>query len=252
MSKFTTGELAKLCDVSVRTVQFYDTKGLLPPTELTDGGRRLYTDDDLIKLRLICMLKTLGLNLSSIQGILRSEAPAKVLTLILDEQLKLLSSEIKEKQEQLDAIKIVKESVRDMEAIPVSAINDIEHIMENKKGLRKVHGILIAGAILTTLPWWSTIILWILRGLWIPFAVYTPIHFIFCFLLVRFLHRKTEYICPECNKIFRPPFWKFMFTSGNKTRWLTCIECGHAGFCVEVYAKISCQDYNSHMPLYND
>ncbi len=40
MSKYTTGELAKLCDVSVRTVQFYDTKGLLPPTELTDevGG----------------------------------------------------------------------------------------------------------------------------------------------------------------------------------------------------------------------
>ena len=63
MSKYTTGELAKLCDVSVRTVQFYDTKGLLPPSALTEGGRRLYTDDDLIRLRLICMLKALGLTL---------------------------------------------------------------------------------------------------------------------------------------------------------------------------------------------
>ena len=47
MSEYTTGELAKLCDVSVRTVQFYDVKDLLKPAELTEGGRRLYTDDDL-------------------------------------------------------------------------------------------------------------------------------------------------------------------------------------------------------------
>ena len=28
MSNYTTGEMAKLCNVSVRTVQFYDTKGM--------------------------------------------------------------------------------------------------------------------------------------------------------------------------------------------------------------------------------
>ena len=237
MSKYTTGELAKLCNVSVRTVQFYDTKGLLPPTELTEGGRRLYTDDDLIKLRLICMLKALGLKLDSIQGILSSEKPGKVLNLLLDEQAKQIEQEVKEKQEQIEAIKIVKDSIRNMDAIPVNSINDIEHMMENKKGLRKVHGILIAGATPTTLIWWGTIILWIIRGIWLPFAVYTPIHFFICFLLGRFLWRKTEYICPECNAVFRPPFKKFMRTSGNKTRRLTCTECGQTGYCVEVYAK---------------
>jgi DNA-binding transcriptional MerR regulator len=41
MSQYSTGDLAKLGGVSVRTVQFYDTKGLLPPSDLTDGGRRL-------------------------------------------------------------------------------------------------------------------------------------------------------------------------------------------------------------------
>jgi len=51
MSKYTTGKMEKLCKV---TVQFYDTKGLLIPSDLTEGGRRLYTDDDLTKLRLIC------------------------------------------------------------------------------------------------------------------------------------------------------------------------------------------------------
>ncbi|MDD3244486.1 MAG: MerR family DNA-binding transcriptional regulator, partial [Eubacteriales bacterium] len=43
MSAYTTGELAGLCGVSVRTVQFYDTKGLLKPTALSEGGRRLYS-----------------------------------------------------------------------------------------------------------------------------------------------------------------------------------------------------------------
>ncbi len=40
MSKYTTGEIAKLCGVSVRTVQYYDTRGILVPNEITDGGRR--------------------------------------------------------------------------------------------------------------------------------------------------------------------------------------------------------------------
>ena len=32
---YTTGELAKLCGVTVRTVQFYDNQGLLKPEALS-------------------------------------------------------------------------------------------------------------------------------------------------------------------------------------------------------------------------
>lgn len=48
---FTTGEIAEKCGVSVRTVQYYDEKGLVRPTERTEGGRRLYDGacrDDLL------------------------------------------------------------------------------------------------------------------------------------------------------------------------------------------------------------
>ena len=48
MSKYTTGELAKLCGVTVRTVQYYDSRGILIPSELSEGGRRLYSEDDLL------------------------------------------------------------------------------------------------------------------------------------------------------------------------------------------------------------
>ena len=54
MPKYTTGEIAKLCGVTVRTVQYYDTRGILVPSELTEGGRRLYSEDDLKRLKIIC------------------------------------------------------------------------------------------------------------------------------------------------------------------------------------------------------
>ena len=37
MSKYTTGEIAKLCGVTVRTVQYYDTRGILIPSELSEA-----------------------------------------------------------------------------------------------------------------------------------------------------------------------------------------------------------------------
>ena len=43
MSKYTTGEIARLCGVTVRTVQYYDRRNILNPSELSEGGRRLYS-----------------------------------------------------------------------------------------------------------------------------------------------------------------------------------------------------------------
>ena len=65
MSKYTTGEVAKLCGVTVRTVQYYDTRGILAPSELSEGGRRLYSDDDLKRMRVICFLRDLGFSIDA-------------------------------------------------------------------------------------------------------------------------------------------------------------------------------------------
>ena len=54
---YSSGELAQACGVTVRTVQYYDEKGLLPPADLTEGGRRVYTEADAAKLRKILLLK---------------------------------------------------------------------------------------------------------------------------------------------------------------------------------------------------
>ena len=70
---YSTGELAQECGATVRTVQYYDEKGLLPSSDLTDGGRRVYTQADAAKLRKVLLLKSLGLKLADIRSFLLVE-----------------------------------------------------------------------------------------------------------------------------------------------------------------------------------
>lgn len=234
MSTYTTGEMAKLCNVSVRTVQFYDTKGLLIPSDLTEGGRRLYNDNDVIKLRLICTLKAIGLSLDLIKDILESESPVKVLTLSLDEQVEMLDIEINERQNQLETIAIIKESIRDKTAIPVNSIIDIEHMMKKNKRVQAKFKKLVAIVCVMTLPTIGALALWSIKGMWIPFAIVFPLSQLLGIFLMRHFYTDTAFICAECNGIFQPEFRKIMFTSGTtKARWLTCEKCGHTGYCVE-------------------
>lgn len=57
---FTIGEAAKLMRTTVRTLQYYDKKGLLKPSYFSNGGRRLYNAKDIIRLHQILSFKYLG------------------------------------------------------------------------------------------------------------------------------------------------------------------------------------------------
>ena len=90
MSKYTTGELAKLCNVTVRTVQYYDKRGILIPTELSEGGRRLYSESDLQRLKVICFLREVDVPIDAISQLLEEEHPEKVISILIEQQESLL------------------------------------------------------------------------------------------------------------------------------------------------------------------
>ena len=129
MSKYTTGEIAKLCDVTVRTVQYYDTRGILVPSELSEGGRRLYTEDDLRRLKIICFLRELDLPIDAISKILQEEHPEKVISLLIEQQEKVLSEEVSEKQDKLEKLRELKNGLKDRKAYSLESIGDIAIIM---------------------------------------------------------------------------------------------------------------------------
>ncbi len=61
---YQIGELANLLNISPRTIRYYEEIGLLNSVKRIEGGKRVYTDKDLQRLRFIQRLKHLGLSLS--------------------------------------------------------------------------------------------------------------------------------------------------------------------------------------------
>lgn len=233
---YTTGEIAKLAGVSVRTVQYYDTRGLLIPSELTEGGRRLYTDSDLKKMRIICFLRDLGLSINSIGDLLSEEHPERVIDLLLTEQERDLRMELEERKEKLEKLTFLRREIAGAESFTVESIGDIATVMQNKKKLFKTRAIMIIFAVLAELIEIGTIILWIAKGIWWPFAVGMPVALAICACLTAYYYKQVAYICPACHKIFKPRFWSFFnaFHTPN-TRKLVCPACGHKGYCVETH-----------------
>ena len=127
MSKYTTGELAKLCGVTVRTVQYYDTRGILIPTELSEGGRRLYTDDDLRRLRIICFLRDMGLPIDAIAQLLAEEEPGRVVELLLEQAVR---QELARSQSRLEKLEALRRQVKQQPDFSVESIGDIAYLME--------------------------------------------------------------------------------------------------------------------------
>lgn len=121
----TVGEAAKKMGVTVRTLQYYDREGLLSPSAQSEGGRRLYTDKDLIKLHQILSLKSLGFSLRDIkQRLISLETPAEVAN-ALTEQAKAIREKIKQLQTSLKAIEQLKAEVLQMQTVNFKKYADI-------------------------------------------------------------------------------------------------------------------------------
>jgi len=68
------GELAKATGKTVRALHLYEDLGLLRPHERSKGRYRLYSADSVVRVRWIIKLQSLGLSLTEIQELVRSQA----------------------------------------------------------------------------------------------------------------------------------------------------------------------------------
>ena len=236
MSRYTTGEIAKLCGVTVRTVQYYDTRGVLIPSELTEGGRRLYSEDDLQKMKIICFLRSLGFSIDNITTLFKEENPDKVISLLIEQQEQALHQEIDQRQEKLSRISEMKAQLKNIENFSVNSIGDIVRVMENKKKLTKMRTIMLATGIPLEIAEIATFIIGISQGIWVPFIITLAVQIIFAVVISKYYYDNVAYICPECHKVFRKGFKEVFFAAHTpNTRKLTCPHCSKKSFCVETY-----------------
>ena len=235
---YSTGDLAKLASVSVRTVQYYDKRGILVPSQLTEGGRRIYTESDLERLRMICFLRDLDFSIEQIKRLFVEDNAKQVLELLLAEHIREIKQELADKKERLDTAVNLLDNVKSQSGQSLEFLSDISLTMKNQLSLKKVHRkmffiflpliILQVGSIVWAL---------VARNFWIyllaeiiiaPFAIW----------FARKYSQNVAYVCPNCHHCFQPSFKTFFFAAHTpKTRKLTCPHCHEKSYCLEVASK---------------
>ena len=240
MAQYTTGEAAKLCGITVRTVQYWDEKGLVSPSDLTDGGRRLYSDEDLSQLKVVCFLKELGFSLKDIKRLLEDPDKEDVIEILADEQIASLKAELSKNQIRLERLNSLKASLKTLDAMPEKSFRAIATVMDGRKKLRNLRIWITIIGIIMDICVIGGILLWVFLGLWWLFLIGLCVASVLGVIATYQFRIRTAYICPTDRTVFRPPFGKWLFaTHSISTRKLACPNCEKKVSCVEIYVPDS-------------
>lgn len=121
----TVGEVAKKMGVTVRALQYYDREGLFSPSSVSEGGRRLYSNKDMIKLHQILSLKSLGFSFFEIKSRLTSVDTPDEVAAALTEQSKAIQAQIDTLTQSLQDIETLKIEVLKMQTVDFKKYADI-------------------------------------------------------------------------------------------------------------------------------
>ena len=109
--QISTGEAAKISGLTIRTLQHYDNIGVLPASGRTEGGRRFYTENDMIKLEHIVFYRGLGFSLNQIKRILVGPKTDQNAGELLSAQKVMLYNQIYNIQNSIAAIEASQEII---------------------------------------------------------------------------------------------------------------------------------------------
>lgn len=234
METYTTGELASVCHVSIRTIQYYDKENILKPTSTSSGGRRVYSDMDKAQLECICLYKELGFSLQQIRDIQTKQEYATLLA-TCSKQLDAIACEMTIAKNRKLKLELLQEQLHNEQAIKILSLHDLAVLLEHKTKHKKT-------------TFFTNIMLVCFMG-FIPFAywlasqaqgvAYAIVSFIIVLLLLVlvYYHQRTNaYYCPNCHTTFHITFRQDLLTlnNGKKGKRLKCPHCAHQGWFREV------------------
>lgn len=118
ITPYQVGEAARQAEVSLRTVRFYEQKGLIIPSVRTSNNMRLYSESDINRIRLIRRLRNTGMSLKQIEVVLnpkddgdrkaKVEYTIKVLNIEADNTRKRIAALEYQDQERQEIIRLIR------------------------------------------------------------------------------------------------------------------------------------------------
>lgn len=134
--KMTSGEIAKKAGVSQKAIRLYDEKGLLKPSDYSEGNYRLYDKEALQVLEKIIALKQIGYSLEEIYENLIAKSNQDVIG-SLKNQLELMEAKKAELEQSIACIKSV--LVRSEEKGDWNSVAEIAHTIQEDQGADERH-----------------------------------------------------------------------------------------------------------------
>ena len=133
---YSSGEFARMAQVSVRTIRFYDKQNILKPSYVTPAGARFYTDSDFVKLQQILLLKYLGFSLDEIQTMTIDNTDYHFLLSSLSTQKKLIADKLEQMQLVEDAIDNTISALENNQEIDWRQMLHLIHLTGMEKSLK--------------------------------------------------------------------------------------------------------------------
>jgi DNA-binding transcriptional MerR regulator len=112
VGRYRIGELAAHVGLTERTIRYYEELGLLDSVRRLETGQRVYTDDDLRRLRFIQKLKVLGLSLQEMRELERLYGRHRSNREVLPRLVELLDAHLATTQERMNELAALREEIK--------------------------------------------------------------------------------------------------------------------------------------------
>ena len=106
------GELAQRVGMTERTIRYYEELGLLDSVKRLEGGQRVYTDDDVRRLRFVQRLKALGLSLQEMLELERLYRRHRSNAEVLPRLIELLDAHLATTDQRIGELGTLRDEIR--------------------------------------------------------------------------------------------------------------------------------------------
>lgn len=235
MSQYQTGELAKLKNVSVRTIQYYDRKGLLKTVQTAKNGRRIFDEQSKQDLEIILILKAFNFSLKDIKTILNEKNKLKTVRVMLAQKELDIEKEMQSHKTLLAEIRQFKQYIGRRSEAPLEKLLETKTYVNQKPKMKQFKQSVLYRIIPIGIFQYTALIVSMVTKKWWPLLSTLPILFTYAVNFTIFTYTALSYVCPNCQATFKPNLKQWMFSAHTpKTRKLQCPHCDQDHHCVAV------------------